>query len=213
MAGGDKEFPTRYSLRSASSITHNNIQPMKRPRLGHLTLWIVSAFFIVVGMSSPLQGDVEEALESPAVEFSSQVMGQISVPQANLGTSLLSRLRSVLGLLVLALVAWILSVDRKNIPWRVVLWGISLQLIFALFILKTSVGEGLFDSLNVIVIGLLGFTVDGARFVFGNLVFDNVPVGSGTAGQGEFTAIPGQVANTGAFFAFNVLPTIIFFSS
>ena len=186
---------------------------MKRPRLGHLTLWIVSAFFIVVGMSSPLQGDVEEALESPAVEFSSQVMGQISVPQANLGTSLLSRLRSVLGLLVLALVAWILSVDRKNIPWRVVLWGISLQLIFALFILKTSVGEGLFDTLNVIVIGLLGFTVDGARFVFGNLVFDNVPVGSGTAGQGEFTAIPGQVANTGAFFAFNVLPTIIFFSS
>ena len=121
MAGGDKEFPTRYSLRSASSITHNNIQPMKRPRLGHLTLWIVSAFFIVVGMSSPLQGDVEEALESPAVEVSSQVMGQISVPQANLGTSLLSRLRSVLGLLVLALVAWILSVDRKNIPWRVVL--------------------------------------------------------------------------------------------
>ena len=108
-------------------------------------------------------------------------MGQISVPQANLGTSLLSRLRSVLGLLVLALVAWILSVDRKNIPGRVVLWGISLQLIFALFILKTSVGEGLFDSLNVIVIGLLGFTVDGARFVFGNLVFDNVPVGSGTA--------------------------------
>ena len=213
MAGGDKEFPTRYSLKSASSITHNNIQPMKRPRLGHLTLWIVSAFFIVVGMSSPLQGDVEEALESPAVEVSSQVMGQIRVPQANLGTSLLSRLRSVLGLLVLALVAWILSVDRKNIPWRVVLWGISLQLIFALFILKTSVGEGLFDTLNVIVIGLLGFTVDGARFVFGNLVFDNVPVGSGTAGQGEFTAMPGQVANTGAFFAFNVLPTIIFFSS
>jgi CNT family concentrative nucleoside transporter len=55
--------------------------------------------------------------------------------------------------------------------------------------------------------------VDGARFVVGNLVTNNVPVGLGEPGNGAFAATSGQVANTGAFFAFGVLPTIIFVSS
>jgi CNT family concentrative nucleoside transporter len=67
--------------------------------------------------------------------------------------------------------------------------------------------------MNVVIVALLGFTVDGARFLFGNLVFNSVPVGAGEPGQGAFTEMPGMVANTGGFFAFNVLPTIIFFSS
>ncbi|HIN79085.1 MAG TPA: NupC/NupG family nucleoside CNT transporter, partial [Gemmatimonadetes bacterium] len=79
--------------------------------------------------------------------------------------------------------------------------------------LRTSIGADFFDVINTVVIALLGFTVDGASFIFGNLVYENVPVGSGPVGQGEFSEMPGQVANTGAFFAFNVLPTIIFFSS
>ncbi len=103
--------------------------------------------------------------------------------------------------------------DRKRVPWRVVIWGISLQLLFALFILKTPVGARVFDTMNTVVVALLGFTVDGARFVFGNLVDNNVPIGAGDPGNGAFTAIPGQVANTGSYFAFTVLPTIIFFCS
>jgi CNT family concentrative nucleoside transporter len=131
-----------------------------------------------------------------------------------LGTSLLGRLQSVLGLLVLGLVAWSLSVDRKNLAWRVILWGVGLQLAFALFILKTPVGAYLFEWLNTVVVSLLGFTVEGARFVFGDLVHNNVPVGLGEAGtSAPIQEIPGQVARTGASFAFNVLPTIIFFSS
>ncbi|RMH16412.1 MAG: NupC/NupG family nucleoside CNT transporter, partial [Gemmatimonadetes bacterium] len=117
-------------------------------------------------------------------------------------------------MLALGLVAWLLSVDRKRIPWRVVLWGTGLQLVFAVFILKTPAGAVLFDWLNTGVVALLGYTVDGARFIFGNLVYNNVPVGTGSPDPASgFTPIPGQVANTGAFFAFNVLPTIIFFSS
>jgi CNT family concentrative nucleoside transporter len=135
------------------------------------------------------------------------------VPGGSLGTPLLLRLRSFLGLLLLTGLAWLLSVDRGRVAWRVVLWGLGLQLLFAVIILRSPVGEGVFTALNGAVVGLLGFTLDGARFVFGNLVLDNVPVGTGTVGQGDFDAIPGQVANTGAFFAFNVLPTIIFFSS
>jgi CNT family concentrative nucleoside transporter len=110
--------------------------------------------------------------------------------------------------------AWAFSVDRSNVAWRVVLWGLGLQLIFAVFILKTPMGAGIFDWLNTVVVALLGFTVEGARFIFGDLVYNNVPMGVGEAAtNAPIQEMPGQVARTGASFAFNVLPTIIFFSA
>jgi CNT family concentrative nucleoside transporter len=131
-----------------------------------------------------------------------------------LETTPLGRLQSVLGILVLGLLAWTFSVDRKNLAWRVIIWGIGLQLLFALFILKTPAGALVFDRLNTVIVSLLGFTVEGARFIFGDLVYDNVPLGAGEAGtNAPIQEIPGNVARTGASFAFNVLPTIIFFSS
>lgn len=136
---------------------------------------------------------------------------QIMVPSEGLGTPLIDRLRSLLGLFVLAGIAWSLSTDRRRIAWRVVGWGIALQVLFAFFILKTPIGAGIFDAAGALVVGLLGFTLNGASFVFGNLVYDTVPVG--VVGQGGFEAMPGQVARTGAAFAFFVLPTIIFFSA
>jgi len=117
-------------------------------------------------------------------------------------------------MILLTALAWAFSVDRSRVAWRVLLWGVGLQLIFAAFILKTPVGAGIFDWLNTVVVALLGFTVEGARFIFGDLVFNNVPVGLGEAGvNAPIQEVPGQVARTGASFAFNVLPTIIFFSS
>jgi CNT family concentrative nucleoside transporter len=131
-----------------------------------------------------------------------------------LDTPLLARLRSVIGLLVLSLLAWLFSVDRRSIAWRVVIWGLALQFAFAFIILKTPVGLAIFDLANDVVVALLGFTVDGARFIFGDLVWNNVPVGTGMPGtNAPMMEAPGQVARTGAYFAFNVLPTIIFFSS
>ena len=132
----------------------------------------------------------------------------------SLDTPLLLRLRSLLGLLALGLLAWALSVNRRKVPWRVVFWGLALQLVFAVFILKTPVGATVFDAVNDVVVALLGFTVEGARFLFGELVWNNVPVGQGQpGGNAPIEPTPGLVANTGAYFAFNVLPTIIFFSS
>jgi CNT family concentrative nucleoside transporter len=117
-------------------------------------------------------------------------------------------------MILLGLIAWAFSIDRSNLAWRVILWGIGLQLIFAAFILKTPLGAGIFDWLNTVVVSLLGFTVEGARFIFGDLVYNNVPIGLGEAGSNApIQEVPGQVARTGASFAFNVLPTIIFFSS
>ena len=127
--------------------------------------------------------------------------------------TLAERLRSLVGLVALGFVAWAMSTDRSRIQWRVVGWGVTLQFLFALFILKTSAGRRVFDVMGDVVVRLLGFTVDGAAFVFGNLVYDTVPVGTGVVGQGGFQALPGQVAQTGAAFAFSVLPTIIFFSA
>ena len=138
---------------------------------------------------------------------------QVVVPEGSLGTPLTDRLRSLVGLVALGLIAWGLSTDRRRVPWRVVGWGIGLQLTFAWFILKTRAGVQIFDAAGSVVVGLLGFTLNGAQFVFGNLVYDTVPVGTGVVGQGGFTALPGQVAQTGAAFAFYVLPTIIFFSA
>ena len=82
--------------------------------------------------------------------------------------------------------------------------------------LKTDVGSSLFGMVNDLVNGLLAFTTEGSRFLFGNLVTNNVPVGSplGDPSMGPIIE-PNQTgwAGVGAYFAFGVLPTLIFFSS
>ena len=109
-------------------------------------------------------------------------------------------------------VAWLMSADRRSVSWRVVLWGLGLQFAFALLVLWTPTGVAFFQNVNTVVRAVLGYAAEGGRFVFGNLVFDRVPVGQGDPGQGPFAATPGLVAQSGAFFAFRVLPNIIFVS-
>ncbi len=119
------------------------------------------------------------------------------------------RLIGVLGIAVMIGIAVLMSHDRKRINWRLVASGVALQVVFGLLVLKTSVGRSIFQTFGDWITALLGFQEQGARFVFGNLVDHAVPV---TSPDGAASAA-GMVANTGAFFAFNVLPTIIFFSA
>ena len=127
------------------------------------------------------------------------------------------RLVSLAGLAVMMVLAWVLSNNRRVIPWRVVGFGLGLQVVFALLVLKTGPGRFAFDLINAGFVKLLEFTEQGARFVFGNLVHNNVPVGtvadpaSGAMAPLMQTGV--YFANVGSYFAFNVLPTIIFFSS
>lgn len=124
------------------------------------------------------------------------------------------RVRSFGALVLLAGLAWAVGHRRRTIPWRVVLWGLGLQIAFAVLVLETRVGVALFATVDHALHAVLGFTVEGARFIFGDLVFNNVPVGEGIAGTNDpIVTTPRAVARTGAFFAFNVLPTIIFVSS
>ncbi|GAB4300384.1 MAG: nucleoside transporter [Ignavibacteriaceae bacterium] len=115
-------------------------------------------------------------------------------------------LRGLFGIILLIGIAFLLSNNKSKVNWRLVLSGLALQFIFALFILK---GESLrsffaplgwpkdfFSWVSGFFVLLLNFTFEGAKFVFGDLAIS-----------------PGQDGSLGSFFAFQVLPTIIFFAS
>lgn len=84
--------------------------------------------------------------------------------------------------------------DKRNaVSWRLIITGILLQFIFALLILKTTPGKVAFSYANDLIGQLLDYTKEGSKFVFGDLAWNT--------------------KNYGFLFAFQVLPTIIFFSS
>ena len=128
---------------------------------------------------------------------------RLSESVRGLDTPLAERLLGLVGIATMLAIAFALSYDRRRINWRMVLAGVALQIVLGMVVLWTTPGEWLFTAANNVIKGLLGFQEKGARFVFGNLVQNEVPLGGGAEG----------VALTGAFFAFNVLPTIIFFSA
>ncbi len=132
-----------------------------------------------------------------------------------LETPLAERLVGLLGLATMIGIAWLLSSDRRRVSWRLVGTGLALQLVLGVLVLKTGVGRALFAGANVVFTQLLGFTEQGARFIFGGLVRNNVPVGVPTGVPADMAPLgePSAWAATGAYFAFGVLPTIIFFSS
>jgi CNT family concentrative nucleoside transporter len=110
------------------------------------------------------------------------------------GTPLWLRLMSLVGTLALMGIAWLFSTNRRVVPWRCIVWGVGLQVVFALLVLKTSWGQSGFSAANDAVLKLLEFTKEGTRFVMRSF-------SSG--------AIHPALANI----AFDILPTIIFFSS
>jgi len=137
---------------------------------------------------------------------------RLAAAQAGLDTPFASRLVGLLGIVTMILIGVLLSYDRRRINWRLVGTALLLQTLFGVIVLKTDPGRLFFDRLGAIITGLLGFQEQGARFVFGNLVQSEVPVGVPGV-NGELDSSGGLVAHTGAYFAFNVLPTIIFFSA
>lgn len=105
----------------------------------------------------------------------------------------MERLISLLGLIVMLGIAFALSENKKHIQWRTVLSGVGLQVLFGLLILKTDIGRSVFDTIGKGFNAILGYTAEGAKFLFGSL------------------AVPSD--NIGFIFATMVLPTIIFMSS
>jgi CNT family concentrative nucleoside transporter len=76
---------------------------------------------------------------------------------------------SLLGLVVMIVLAWACSLNRRRFPWRTVLAGLALQFGFALFILETTAGKTTFESAQAAFAGLLDCAAKGAELVFGPL--------------------------------------------
>ena len=80
-----------------------------------------------------------------------------------------TKLISLLGLVTLVALAWACSTNRRRFPWRTVLTGLGLQFLFAVFILKTTIGEKIFTGAQNAFLSLLDCAEEGSRLVFGPL--------------------------------------------
>jgi len=109
------------------------------------------------------------------------------------GLNFNSFFRGLLGLVSLCFLAWLMSSNKKNIPWKLVIKGILIQFIFAVGILKVPFIQYVFDWISSGFVTILSFTREGSLFLFGSLIENT--------------------SSFGFIFAFQVLPTIIFFSA
>ncbi len=113
----------------------------------------------------------------------------------------LYNLVSFLGIFAIAFLAWLCSSNKRIINWRLVLWGIGIQLVFAFFIFVIPIGSKIFLFLNNIVVSVLDTSKAGLEFLFGRLALSPGTVNAdGEASIGYILAIQG-------------LPTIIFFAA
>ena len=113
----------------------------------------------------------------------------------NQGFSFSSLLRGILGMVILVGIAFIFSKNRKAINWRTVSIGLGIQLLLAIGILKVPFIRQVFTILGKLFNDLLEFTVAGSEFILGVNLMDI------------------ENPHVGYVFAFQILPTIIFFSA
>src|SRR4051794_12829937 len=105
----------------------------------------------------------------------------------------MGRFTGLLGLLTMLSLAYAFSTDRKSIRLKTVAWGLGLQIAFAVFVLKVEFGRMLFQRAGDAVNRLLSYAFVGSEFVFG--------------------ALGKQGSSMGFYFAFQVLPTVIFIAA
>lgn len=111
---------------------------------------------------------------------------------AHQGISLLGTIQAFGGIVALLLIAYLCSNNRKAINWKTVGFGLLLQLVLAISILKLSWVQSIFNAVGKIFVSILDFTAAGSLFLFGDLM---------------------NVDSYGFIFIFQILPTIIFFAA
>jgi CNT family concentrative nucleoside transporter len=117
------------------------------------------------------------------------------------------RLQPLCGLIVIMTIAYAISTNRRAIDRRTVAWGLSLQILFALLVLKTTTGQKVFQTLGGVINRLLGFASVGSSMVFG-------PLGDKAIWPRIMNTVLGpEGAQYSVLFAFQVLPTIIFIAA
>lgn len=101
-------------------------------------------------------------------------------------------LRGLIGMLVVIALAYVFSANRKAISWRVVATGLGIQIVLAIGVLKVPFVQSILETISRFFIVILDFTREGSAFLFGGMM---------------------DIESYGFIFAFQVLPTIIFFSA
>ena len=117
------------------------------------------------------------------------------------------RFQPIIGLLLIGLIAYSLSTNRRAIRGRTIAWGFGLQFLFALIVLKTAAGQQTFAFLGEQIRKLLDFASVGSSFVFG-------PIGNQPVWARIMNNVLGpEGAQYGVIFAFQIAPTIIFIAA
>jgi len=144
---------------------------------------------VIVGQDSTAVDQGVKVVEqvvaaSPSVQVAEQI-------QSN-GFSLISLLRGILGVFTVLGLAYLFSSNRKRINFRTVFGGLGLQIVIAILVLKVPAVQMVIEFIGKLFIKVLNFTEVGSVFLFGELIDQNA---------------------VGFMFAFQILPTIVFFSA
>ncbi|KAM3093304.1 NupC/NupG family nucleoside CNT transporter [Phormidesmis sp. 146-35] len=136
-------------------------------------------------------------------------------------------LLSFVGIFALCGIAWLGSENRRVIPWKVVIWGIALQLVLGLLVFSFPVTRTIVQIISTNVNAVLDATEAGARFIFGSLLVPDASTVPGPVLAGRWIAravtppyipvagdrLSPDSLNLGYVFAFRALPSVIFFSA
>ncbi|MFD2587824.1 NupC/NupG family nucleoside CNT transporter [Croceitalea marina] len=155
-------------------------------------IWI---FILCCFTTFQISGQELAVIDSLQTVIETNSLENNTIPEVvpNQGFSFNSLWRGVLGMLVLVLIAFLFSANRRAINWKTVGIGLGLQLIIAVGVLKVRFVQIIFEWIGERFIDILEFTRAGSKFLFEGLVVD--------------------MDTFGYIFAFQVLPTIIFFSA
>ncbi|KAF0201212.1 MAG: concentrative nucleoside transporter CNT [Bacteroidetes bacterium] len=160
-----------------------------------LTFLILLFVFMVPGLSAWAQTSADSLViadTAAAVQAAKPAMELHKVSDIGNGFTIIGLLRGLLGMLVLIGIAWIFSTNRKAVSWKIVGIGLLIQSTLAMGILHVKPIRLTFEFVGKIFVEILNFTKAGSEFLLGGLM---------------------NIDSYGFIFAFQVLPTIIFFSA
>jgi len=107
--------------------------------------------------------DTAKARPAPPVPLQQQPAAPVQPIPRSLG----SRLTGLFGIILILAIGIAFSRNRRTISWRVVAWGVGLQAVFAIFVLRIPIGQEIFSWLGATVTKILSFSYAGSEFVFG----------------------------------------------
>jgi CNT family concentrative nucleoside transporter len=144
-----------------------------------------------LALKTVVSDTIRENVNQPVEQILDNANGMVDL-SISTGFSLESFLRGILGIAVLILIAFVFSENRKAISWKVIIIGLAIQILLAIGVLQVHFIQMFFEFVGHLFVKVLDFTRIGTDFLFGGFL---------------------DTSTYGYIFAFQILPTIIFFSA